>query len=84
MRPVQIETFLDKFNIPLQGVLDHLYRRFVDNKFEGMINYENMVKYFNDIKSKEQIKTLPPSVEEEPPENSTNKRNIREVSKNNF
>ena len=51
----------------------------MDNKFEGMINYENMVKYFNDVKAKEQIKNLPPPVEEEPPENSTNTQNTREV-----
>ena len=40
LRPDQIETFLEKFNIPLQGVLDYLQCRFADTeKFEGMTSY---------------------------------------------
>ena len=74
--PDQIETFLEKFNIPLQGVLDHLQRRFADEKFEGMTNYENLVKYFNDIKAKTEQTKPHPAVEKEPPtdKNSTKTR----------
>ena len=76
LRPDQIETFLEKFNIPLQGVLDHLQRRFADEKFEGMTNYENLVKYFNDIKAKTEQTKPHPTVEKEPPtdKNSTKTR----------
>ena len=39
MQQYQIETFLEKFNIPLKGVLDHLQSRLADTeKFEGMTN----------------------------------------------
>ena len=77
LRPDQIETFLEKFNIPLQGVLDHLQRRFDDTeKFEGMTNYENLVRYFNGIKAKTEQTKPHPTVEKEPPtdKNSTKNR----------
>ena len=73
LRPDQIESFLEKFNIPLQGILDHLQRRFADEKFEGMTNYELLVKYFNNIKDKDPGSKNPPHAavaEESSTENS--------------
>ena len=73
LRPDQIESFLEKFNIPLQGILDHLQRRFADEKFEGMTNYELLVKYFNNIKDKDTASKNPPHAavaEESSTENS--------------
>ena len=80
LRPDQIETFLEKFNIPLQGVLDHLQRRFADEKFEGMTNYENLIRYFNDIKAKTEQTKPHPVVEKEPPLDKISTKNHRQNS----
>ena len=53
LHPIQIENILEKYKIAVDaGVLPHLQKRFVDKKFNDMTNYEDMVKYFCDIKEK--------------------------------
>ena len=44
---------MDKYKIGMDAeVLSQLQKRFVDKKFNDMTNYEDMVKYFCDIKEK--------------------------------
>ena len=52
LRPEQIEAFMEKFKVPVQGVLFHLQQRFEDSTFEGMTNYEDLLKYFGKIRSR--------------------------------
>ena len=53
LHPIQIENILEKYKIGVDAeVLPQLQKRFVDKKFNDMTNYEDMVKYFCDIKEK--------------------------------
>ena len=50
--PSNISKFMDKFQVRIQGIiLDHLYQRFVDNRFPDMINYEALMKYLLKIRT---------------------------------
>ena len=50
--PANIHKFMDKFQVRIQGlILDHLYQRFVDNRFPDMINYEALMKYLLKMKT---------------------------------
>lgn len=50
LRPEQIEAFMNKFNVPIQGVLPALQKRFEDqDRFQGMTNYEELLRYLNKI-----------------------------------
>ena len=53
LHPIQIENMMEKYKIGVAGVLPQLQERFVDKKFNDMTNYEDMVKYFCDMKEKE-------------------------------
>ena len=62
LHPIQIENMMEKYKIGVAGVLPQLQKRFVDKKFNDMTNYEDMVKYFCDMKEKKtKIDNLDPT-----------------------
>ncbi len=63
LRPEQVEAFMDKYAIPIQGVMSHLQRRFVDDKFEGMTNYEDFLRYLTKMRLKSQEQKLSSSAQ---------------------
>ena len=79
--PANIERFIDKFKIMIHGVLDHLYKRFIDKRFPDMINYEDLLRYLIKMRPAEEVtKKDVQEPELEPKQNSESFKPSRQVS----
>lgn len=54
LRPAQLKTVLEKFKIPVIDLFSHLERKFEDKNYPGNTNYENLVQYLIESKTKEE------------------------------
>ena len=72
---------MEKYKIGVAGVLPQLQERFVDKKFNDMTNYEDMVKYFCDMKEKETKLNNPNNVLDANTSTKTNNKSFK--SRNN-
>ena len=74
IHPATVENLVHKYSVPITPCIDNLLEKFEDDRYGGLVNYENLMQYLHEKKQQGEKKSQWPQLQDDSDNQHSNAR----------